>query len=126
MIWLVALVGLSMVVLGIGILLHPERLRRALYWFLDPRNIYPVAAIRIGSGILFLMASPYTFLPTLIAGLGMVFIAAGITVPLLGRARLERVEQWWLTVSDRVLRLWGLAAAVVGALVVWTTIRGGL
>lgn len=125
MVGLVVLIALLMVTLGIAIMINPEGFRHGFYWFLDPRNIYPVAAIRIAAGVAFIFASPYLFLPTLIAGLGVVFIAAGIVVPCLGRARLEAMEQWWLTVPTRVLRTWGFVSTVGGALVLWAWLKVG-
>jgi len=122
MIWLLVLVGLAMVVLGMAVVFDPRHLRRALYWFVDSRNIYPVAVIRIGIGVLFVLAAPYVFLPSLIAGLGVILILIGVGVPMMGRSRLERLEQWWLTVSDPVLRLWGGAVAILGVLVIMSSL----
>jgi len=122
MAWLVALIGLLMAVLGLAVLLNPARLRRALYWFVDSRNIFRVAVLRIAVGALLVLASPYTLLPTLILALGVVIIVVGVVGPLLGRTRLEQLENWWLAVPEHLLRLGGLLGLVLGLLVMWASI----
>ena len=46
-------------------------------------------------------------------------IVAGLVVPMLGRERIGAFARWWESQPDLVLRLWGVAAAGLGALLIF-------
>ena len=116
---IVLLIGVLIAGIGIAILSSPARLRRLLHWFLESKNLYAVAAIRVIAGVLFILAAPETRLPMLIQVLGILFILAGVAIPLLGTERVDRLAGWWLARSDSILRLWALVTIAFGGLIVW-------
>ncbi|ADE15088.1 conserved hypothetical protein [Nitrosococcus halophilus Nc 4] len=122
MIMIVLLIGILITGMGVAVLISPARLRWLLDWFLERKNFYWVAAIRIITGGVFILAAPETRMPTLILTLGVLFIAAGITILFLGKERIDRLAAWWLTQSNSILRLWALAAMAFGGLIIWCAV----
>jgi hypothetical protein len=51
--------------------------------------------------------------------MGILFIAAGVGIPFIGSARIDRLATWWLAKPDRVLRVWAVAAGALGGVFVW-------
>jgi hypothetical protein len=71
-------------------------------------------------GGILVVAAPATRLPAFVRGLGVLLIAAGVSIPLLGEARVDRMAAWWLRQTDGMLRAWGALAAILGAVVAWS------
>jgi hypothetical protein len=46
-------------------------------------------------------------------------IVAGLTIPLLGKARLKASVAWWLLKADWIIGVWALTAVALGAALVW-------
>jgi hypothetical protein len=80
--------------MGTAILMSPERLKKGLWIFLDKQGFRLATGIRIVAGILFLLA--------------------GVAIPFIGSARIERLASWWLERPDWALRVWAVAAGALG------------
>jgi len=91
-----------------------------LHIFLTKKWLPFVTMIRILLGILFLLAASETRAHSFVLALGILFILAGVVIPLLGTARIERLAHWWLGRSDGILRLWALFPVAFGAAVLWS------
>ena len=115
----VVIFGLFMLGISIAILAAPERLKRMLQVFLDKQGFGLAAGIRIVAGVLFLMAASETRAPSFITAVGILFIVAGVAIPFIGRARIDRLATWWLAKPDWVLRVWAVAAGALGGAFVW-------
>jgi len=115
----VAIFGLFMLCMGTAILMSPERLKKGLRIFLDKQGFWLATGIRIVAGILFLLAASDTRAPSFITGMGILFILAGVAIPFIGSARIERLATWWLAKPDWVLRVWAVAAGALGGVFVW-------
>jgi uncharacterized protein YjeT (DUF2065 family) len=102
-----------------AILVSPERLKKGLRIFLDEKEFWLATGIRIVVGVLFLMAASGTRAPSFITAVGILFIVAGVAIPFIGRARIERLANWWLDKPDGVLRTWAVAAGALGGVFVW-------
>jgi len=115
----VAIFGLFMLGMSIAVLAAPERLKRMLRVFLDKQGFGLAVGIRIVAGILFLVAAPDTRAPSFITAVGILSLLAGVSIPFMGRARIDRLANWWLERPDWVLRAWAIAAGALGAVFVW-------
>ena len=115
----VVIFGLFMLGISIAILAAPERLKRMLRVFLDKQGFGLAVGIRIVVGILFLMAASDTRAPSFITAMGILFLLAGVAIPFIGSARIERLANGWMERPDWVLRVWAVAAGGLGAVFVW-------
>ncbi len=115
----VVIFGLFMLGMGTAILMSPERLKKGLRIFLGKQGFWLATGIRIVVGILFLMAASDTRAPSFITGMGILFLLAGVAIPFIGSARIERLATWWLAKPDWVLRAWAVAAGALGGVFLW-------
>jgi len=113
----VLIVGLFIAVMGLSATLSPGWMRRMLDLFLEKNWLAAAAIFRLVAGVLFILAASDTRAPTFILVLGVFLVIAGLSVPLVGRARIESMARWWLGKKDFVLRVWGLAALALGAFI---------
>jgi hypothetical protein len=115
----VLIFGLFMLGMGTAILMSPERLKKGLRIFLYKQGFWLATGIRIVVGILFLMAASDTRAPSFITAMGILFLLAGVAIPFIGSARIERLANGWMERPDWVLRVWAVAAGALGAVFVW-------
>ena len=121
---IVLIVGLIVLGMGILVLISPASLKRMLHIFLAKQWWYFVTGIRILVGILFILVASETRSPLFVRMVGVLFILAGLVVPLMGTARIQRLVSWWLERSDATLRLWALFSIAFGAAILWSGFKG--
>ena len=85
---------------------------------ITPGGLYAIAALRIGIGLVFVLAAPASRAPRTLRVLGVFVIVAGLATPWFGVARSLAVLDWWASVGPSLRRLdAGLAVALGGLLV---------
>ena len=112
-------VGLLLAALGAGCAAFPVVLvslvsRLTGKWWVLPA----VAAIRVGLGGTLVLAAEGSHHPTLVAGLGIFLIAAGVLILVLGRERVEKWIAWWTTRPLWVIRLSSGATLAFGLVLI--------
>ena len=115
----VAAFGIMMLGFGLTVLLSPQRMRRAIGSMVKPSTVPLFAVVRIGFGIALVIASADTRLPIFVWAFGMLLIAAGASLPILGVQRVLKMAEWWQGKPDATLRGWSLLAILFGALLIW-------
>jgi hypothetical protein len=119
---IVLVIGLIIIVTGLAVLVKPARLKDLLYILLEKDWFRMVAALRVIIGVLFLFAAGGTRSPIFVSVMGILFILAGVLIPILGTARLRSLASWWIKRRDLVLRLWALVALALGGVLVWVVL----
>jgi uncharacterized membrane protein len=108
---LISLIGLTGVV-------SPETLADVGRHAVTPVGLYVVAAVRVGIGIILLLAAPVSRAPRTLRVVGIFAITAGLATPLVGVETSRRVLDWWLAQGFVCVRLLaGIAVALGGFLV---------
>jgi hypothetical protein len=119
----VTTLGLLVFVLGVLGVVRP----RALLGLVDVpwrsrAGLYLAVALRAVLGILLLAAATSTRFPWTIGALGIVSLAAAVSLPLLGYERLRKFVEWWLARPDAFTRAWSLVACAFGAFLVYAAV----
>jgi hypothetical protein len=118
----VALTGVLFLGVGLTILAVPAAGRWALK-NLVRRELMPVfSIIRIGIGIVFVLAAPSTRLPGFVWALGLLLIISGIALQVVGFDRLRKWTDWWLEKPGGEFRGWSLLGVLLGALLIWAAV----
>jgi uncharacterized protein YjeT (DUF2065 family) len=115
---LVVLIGVIFLLISLAILVSPGGARRFLANMVTPRLIPVLSVVRIGLGIVFVLAAPATRLPVFVWAIGLLFIFRGVAVPILGFDRAKKLVDWWMEKPDREFRLIALLGILLGALLV--------
>jgi hypothetical protein len=83
-----------------------------------PAGLDAIAALRIGLGLVFVLAAPASRAPRTVRVLGLIVISAGLTTPWLGVARARAVLDWFASAGPLLTRLdAGVGMALGGFLV---------
>jgi hypothetical protein len=115
---IVLAIGLIIIVIGLAVLVKPAKLKDLLYILLEKDWFRMVAALRVIIGVLFLFAAGGTRSPIFVSVMGILFISAGVLIPILGPTRLRFLANWWLKRRALVIRLWALVALAFGVVLV--------
>ena len=115
---LVALIGACFLLISLAMLVSPGRARRSVENMVTPRLIPVLSVVRIGLGIVLVLAAPATRLPVFVWAIGLLLILRGVALPILGFDRVKKLVDWWMEKPDRDFRMIALLGILLGALLV--------
>ena len=119
---IVAVLGALIVLLGLVGLVQPNRFR-AMFTAMDSKTRFVLAiGIRVAMGGLLWWLADELRHPHVMRVLAVIALVAAAVLPIMGRARLDKLVEWWLSRPDSLLRVWSLFAAGFGAYLVYVSI----
>jgi len=119
---LVAILGALIVLLGLVGLVQPARFR-SLFTTMDSKTRFVLAIVtRLAIGALLWWLADDLRHPHVMRILAVIAVVAAVGVLVAGRARLDKLIDWWLAKPDGVLRVSALFAAVFGAYLTWVAV----
>ena len=87
-----------------------------------PWGIYAAVIVRLLLGALLIFAAPDARFPVVFKVLGWLSIIAAILIPLLGRTLLDRIINWFTTLSSLLVRFWLLFGIAFGGFLIYCLI----
>jgi hypothetical protein len=118
----VAVLGLSIVLLGLVGLAQPARFR-AMFTTMDSHTRFILAiVIRLAMGALLWWLADELRHPQVMRIIAVIAVVAAVGILVMGRKRLDSLVDWWLGKSDSVLRVSALFAATFGGYLVFVAI----
>lgn len=119
---LVAAFGVPIFLLGIVGLMQPDRFRSYLGEMDSQLRFVLAIAIRVFMGaLLWWLAEDLRHTPVMRV-LAAIAIFAAVGILIMGRERLDKLVNWWLSRSDGLLRVSALFAALFGAYLVYVAV----
>ena len=111
---IVLFVAVFVISVGLSTIIMPANLRNSLKNLLTRNWLWPVSAFRLMLGSAFLLGAEETSMPKVIIVVGSIMIAAGISLPILGKSRIEPWAHYFLDRKDWVMRICGFVALLLG------------
>ncbi len=116
---LITLFGVLICLAGLAILIFPVQFRNAMNkWTGQPRFLFAVI-IRVLFGALLLSEAANLKFPLAMKIIGAISILAAVVLLLIGQERMDRFIDWWMRMTDNVLRVWSVLAIAFGALFIY-------
>ena len=118
--WVVALFGITVILLGVLGLVRPSDLMRLVLGAWQSRKgFYFSIGIRVVFGIVLLLVASQSRFPDAFRVLGIISLVAAIAAPFLGFDRLQRFVQRWSKRSPGFIRGWSIMAAAFGVFLLY-------
>ncbi len=102
------------VALGVVALVTPGSFAELLSVLDTSSGLWTASGLRIVLGIALYLAGPNSRAPGVLTLLGILFVAAGLLIPVLGRKRLARTVELFLAGGPWLSRAWGVVAILFG------------
>ena len=111
----------SALVLGLGVLalLAPGEFAALLAMLQLRPALYLAAAVRAGVGVTYLLAARSSRATIAFYFLGMVMIAGGLAVPIIGQGLARPILDAWYSGGILIVRGWGIAAIGLASFAFW-------
>jgi uncharacterized protein YjeT (DUF2065 family) len=120
MIIFVKLFGIVIVVMGIIFLANPKTLKQYLLFWKNEKNLKKGGILSIAVGIIFLIAASDCRLAGLVTVLGIWSIIKGVLLLTFKQKKLLAYIDWWLEKSISKVRIMGIVALAIGALILYS------
>jgi len=112
-------IGALVAALGAAGVVEPRLLFGIARYAITPAGLWAAAALRVGIGIVLLLAAPGSRAPRTLRILGWVTIVAGALTALTRVDQALRIVDWWRGQGPIGTRLWPVIGVFFGALIVW-------
>jgi len=116
----IKIIGVLFIVVGIVYLLRPDIVKAIIRSFKKGKRIYLAGLVRLVLAVVFLLAARECDIVWVIVTFGIVFLISGLLIFMLGSDRFRTILAWWEKQSPLLLRLLGLVALVVGAIITYS------
>lgn len=114
----VQIIGIVIVAIAVAYLIKPSIMNRLLEFFKKGNRLYIAAPIRLGLGVVFLLAARECKCSWVIGGFGILLLISGILVLVLGPKKLRPMLEWWQKKSALFLRLMALITLAFGVVII--------
>src|SRR5258708_15453332 len=119
---LALVVAAFIMLVGVAGLLAPDSLLTLARYAVTPVGLYAVAAVRVGIGLVLILAAPISRAPRTLRVFGAVALVAGLMTPLFGADRAHAILDWQLSQGTVLIRVGAGLAVVIGGLVAFALI----
>ena len=118
----IALFGALVCIAGLLILLAPEKFKSVMNKFAgQPRFLFAII-VRILFGAILLAEATNLKFPFAMKIIGAISIAAAVVLLLIGQGRMDRFIDWFMKMTDNVMRVWSIFALAFGAFLIYATL----
>ena len=113
------IVGMIILLLGVAILIKPQLTKKLFHFIAKGKRIYLIGILRIILGVLFLIGALSCSIPWLIILFGILFCVSGLTIFAMKFERLKAIMNWFDQKPVSFMRLMGIIALLIGALITY-------
>jgi hypothetical protein len=117
---IVSLTGLAVAAIGLLGVAAPATLIDLLTRWRVLTRLPVTLGLRVGSGILFLVAAAHCRLPDIVRAVGILELVGATVLLVAGSARLQGFVAWWLQRSPAFVRCWCAGALAFGILLAYS------
>jgi uncharacterized protein YjeT (DUF2065 family) len=116
----VKIIGIAIVALAIVYLLKPDVMKYMMEFFTKGNRIYLAGLIRLVLAVVLLLAARECEYTSVVIFFGILFLASGLLIFVLGPEKLKLIVDWFQKQSLFVLRFFALVAFAIGAIIIYS------
>jgi len=121
MVWFLYIVSFMWIAAGSAAILHTEKVRGFMQWFMEDANLKVWGVGIILFGVLLAIASFWSGVVWFLFLIALVGIGKGVFFVAADGDKVRSLIGAWINISDAGIRLWGLIWVIAGvAVLAWT------
>lgn len=117
--FVVALLGVLIVLIGLLGLVAPGRFRAIFAGVTSQTRFLAAICLRVGLGVFLWIVADELRFPYVMRIIAAISLLAAVAILIMGREGLNRLVDWWLARSDGLLRVSTFVAALFGGFLVY-------
>ena len=110
--------GVLFTLMGIAYLLRPDIIKRLMGFFKKGKRIYFAGLIRFALAIVFFVAARECRYFWIIFASGIIFLAGGLLIFLLGPEKIRRILNWYQDQPALIFRIIALVVLAFGIIII--------
>jgi hypothetical protein len=110
--------GMLFALMGVAYLLRPEIIKKLMGFFKKGKRIYFAGILRLALAVVFLIAARECRYPWIIFASGVIFLAGGLLIFLLGPEKIRRILNWYQEQSTLIFRVIAVIVLVFGVIII--------
>lgn len=111
----IKVIGLLFIVMGALVMARPDLVRKMLSFFSHGIRIYIAGVIRFAFGVIYLLAAMESDITWIITVMGVLFLAGGLTIFILGPEKSRKIINWYSARRDFIIRASGILVIFLGS-----------
>jgi uncharacterized protein YjeT (DUF2065 family) len=115
---LIKSLGMIISLMGIVYLLRTDIIKKLMSFFKKGKRIYLPGILRLALAVVFLVAARECRYPWIIFASGIIFMAGGLLIFLLGPEKIRRMLDWYQKQSTLIFRVIALIVLVFGVIII--------
>jgi uncharacterized protein YjeT (DUF2065 family) len=114
----IKILGIIISLMGLVYLLRPDIIKKLMNFFKKDKRIYLSGALRLALAVVFLVAARECRYPWIIFACGIIFLAGGLLIFLLGPERIRKILDWYEEQSTLIFRVIAVIVLVFGLIII--------
>lgn len=110
--------GIIISLMGLVYLLRPDIIKKLMNFFKKDKRIYLPGVLRLALAVVFLVAARERRYPWIIFASGIIFLAGGLLIFLLGPERVRKILDWYQEQSTLIFRVIALIVLIFGLIII--------
>ncbi|MBN2592161.1 MAG: hypothetical protein JXA81_01540 [Sedimentisphaerales bacterium] len=110
--------GMLFTLMGIAYFLRPDIIKKLMGFFKKGKRIYLAGLLRFALAIVFLIAARECGYPWIIIASGLIFLAGGLLIFLLGPEKIRRILDWYQDQPALIFRIIALIVLTFGIIII--------
>jgi hypothetical protein len=115
----IQVIGIFVFLAGILFLVKPAVIKQLIVFLQKGYRIYFVGMLRIALAIVFLLGARQCDMTRVIVVLAILFLLSGLSIFMLGSAKIRRILEWYLRQPLFFLRVLALIPLILGGLITY-------
>lgn len=111
--YIIPFLASTLVLISFILFIFTGVMKKILYFFFDPQWVNVVLVFRMFAGFAVIAGAPASGAPSLMIFIGASIVFFAFATPLTSTENLEKMADWWLSLSIITLKLWGLMWMVI-------------
>jgi len=112
--------GIIITLMGIAYLFRPDIIKKLMEFFKKGNRIYFPGLLRLALAVLFLFAARECRYPWIIFASGIIFLAEGLLIFILGPEKIRRIFDWYDEQPTLIFQIIAVIVLVFGIIVIFS------
>ena len=115
-------ISLYFMVMGVVMILFPERIKKKFSYFLSFKSYKPLGAVAASVGIILFIVSGSSKMGFFVVLIGILSLIKGLFFIFAAHDKAKFIINWSMSLTDNYYRIWGMIVFAMGMLLIFSAV----